>query len=236
MSAHTHVAAPAPAGDPVPAAPAPGAPVPQEAPPGLLVGILTGAGALAGLLIVLVFQWAQPRIQAYQAGVLGAAVGEVLGAPARTERLWIHGGRLVAELPAGVDSGEVERVFAGYDAAGGRVGFAIVGAEAGFADVITLIFGYDPERKRVLGMKVLDNKETPGLGDKIVKDTAFVGEFRDAAAPLAGVKAGAGKGADDEVDMITGATISSRTVVGIVNHRIEAVGPVLDRHLRETRP
>ena len=149
-------------------APVAGARTPLAAPSARLIGTLAGSGAFAGLLIVLVFGWAQPRISAHQASVLADAVGEVLGAPARTERLWIVGGRIVPALPAGADSAAAERVWAGYDAAGTRVGFAVLGAEAGFADVITLLFGYDPAQKRVLGMKVLDNKETPGLGDRIV--------------------------------------------------------------------
>lgn len=223
--------------EPLPVVAADGSP---QSPPavasGRLIGMLAGAGAFAGLLIVLVFGWAQPRISAHQAQVLADAVGEVLGAPARTERLWVVDGRIVSTLPAGADSTKAERVWAGYDASGRRVGFAVLGAEAGFADVITLLFGYDPAQKRVLGMKVLDNKETPGLGDKIVKDTAFVGGFRGVRGPVAGVKAGAGKGADDEVDLITGATISSRTVVGIINHRIQAVGPLLERYTTEARP
>jgi Na+-translocating ferredoxin:NAD+ oxidoreductase RnfG subunit len=69
-------------------------------------------------------------------------------------------------------------------------------------------------------MKVLDNKETPGLGDKIVKDSAFVGEFDGVSIPLRGVKAGRATGAEEEVDMITGATISSEAVIGIVNDRL----------------
>jgi electron transport complex protein RnfG len=197
---------------------------------------MTFAGALAGLLIVLVYQWAQPRIAAYQASVLGAAVQEVLASPARVERLWIVDGKLTPTLPAGADSANTERVWAGYDAAGKRVGFAILGAEPGFADVITLIFGYEPGAKRVLGMKVLENKETPGLGDWIVKDTAFVAGFRGRAAPLAGVKPGAGEGGANEVDLITGATISSRTVIGIINHRVEKVAPMLEAFTREARP
>ena len=215
--------------------PVPGAQAPPAAPSARVVGTLAGAGALAGLLIVLVFGWAQPRISAHQASVLADAVGEVLGAPARTERLWIVDGRIVPTLPAGADSASAERVWAGYDAAGKRVGFAVLGAEAGFADVITLLFGYDPANKLVLGMKVLDNKETPGLGDRIVKDTAFVGGFRGARGPLVGVKPGAGKGAAEEVDLITGATISSRKVVDIINHRLQKVGPLLERY-EEARP
>ena len=100
--------------------------------------------------------------------------------------------------------------------------------ESGFADVVLVIFGFEPDTGILLGKKVLESKETPGLGDKIFKDTSFVAGFRSAAAPLEGVKPGAGSGSEHEVDMITGATISSRTVIGIINHRIEALDPVLD--------
>lgn len=208
--------------------------LPPATPPSRLIATLTLSGALAGLLVVAAFEWAAPRIAEHKAAVLAAAVQEVLGAPDSTQALWIHGGALVPALPAGVDSVGVEKVFVGYRADGTRVGFAVTGGEPGFADVISLIFGYDPARGEVLGMKVLDNKETPGLGDRIVKDSSFLGEFRGVRAPLLGVKAGAGKGAETEVDMITGATISSRTVIGIINHRLEQVGPLLERYTRES--
>lgn len=206
-----------------------------ETPAWRLVATLAVAGALAGSLIVSTFQWAQPRIATHQAEVLRTAVDEVLSAPARTDRFFVHGGALVRELPAGTDTAGAERVFAGYDAAGRRVGFAVLGGEPGFQDVISLIFGYDPDSGRVLGIKVLGHKETPGLGDKIVNDSSFVASFRGALAPLKGVKPGTGSGVDTEVDLITGATISSRAVVQIVNHRIEAVGPVLASHREEGR-
>jgi electron transport complex protein RnfG len=194
---------------------------------GRLVGTLASFGAIAGLLIVLAFQWAQPRILADKAAVLQAAVAEVLGAPDRIQSLFLINGALTETPPAGVDTTKVERVFVGYNAAGQRIGFAVIGEQPGFADVISLIFGYDPATKQLLGMKVLDNKETPGLGDKIVKDTAFVGEFRGAAPPLRGVKPGAGKGGKEEIDMITGVTISSRTVINIINNKLQKMEPLL---------
>jgi len=91
-----------------------------------------------------------------------------------------------------------------------------------------VIFGYDPAANEVLAMRVLESKETPGLGDKIIKDSAFVAGFQNAEAPMRGVKKGSGEGGANEVDMITGATISSRTVIGIINHRVEALDPLLD--------
>jgi electron transport complex protein RnfG len=191
---------------------------------------LSVAGAVAGLAIVLVFGWADPRIQAHRARVLREAVREVLDAPDRYKTLYVTAGGLSATPPPGVDTLAAEKVFLGYDAAGQPIGYAITGSEPGFQDFILLIFGYDAVAGRVLGMKVLESKETPGLGDKIIKDEEFVAGFRDAAAPLVGVKAGRRTGDEHEVDIITGATISSRTVIGIINHRLETLEPLLAAH------
>lgn len=200
----------------------------RDAPSWRLVVTLATAGSLAGLLIVVVFEWAQPRIEAHQAAVLAAAIDNVLAAPARYDTLYVVDGALSEAPPAG--DGEFERVFLGYDASGVPVGFAITGGEPGFQDVIRLIFGYDTGRGEVIGMEVLESKETPGLGDKIEKDPDFVAEFGGIATPLIGVKSGAGTGRPGEVDMITGATISSRTVIAIINHRLEELGPLLDAY------
>jgi len=205
-------------------------PVRPEVPAVRLIATLASAGAVAGLLIVAVFQWAQPRILAYQAQVLREAVQEVLGGPERYETLFVIDGTLSADLPAGADSMALDRVYRGYAADGEPVGFAIVGAEPGFQDVIRLIFGYDPDTGQILGMKVLESKETPGLGDKIEKDTSFVAGFAGAAAPIVGVKKGSGTGLPTEVDMVTGATISSRAVIDIINHRLELLGPIIKRY------
>lgn len=171
-----------------------------------LVATLSGAGAVAGFLLVLAFQMTQDTIAAHREEMLKSAVLEVLKEPARFEAIDVLG----------------ERVYAGYDAEGRRVGYAIVAAAPGFADTVRVIFGYDPAARKILGMKVLESKETPGLGDKIEKEP-FVGEFEGASTPLVGVKGGGGDG----IDMITGATISSRTVIGIINRALERLGPAL---------
>lgn len=193
-----------------------------------LVATLAAAGALAGLVIVLVFGWANPKIQAHRAEVLREAIQEVLDGPESVRTYYVVDGALSESPAPGADTITAEKIHLGLDDTGEPVGYAITGQEPGFQDIILVIFGYDEKADRVLAMKVLESKETPGLGDKIFKDTSFVAEFRGAAAPIEGVKAGAGSGIDNEVDMITGATISSRTVIEIINNRIEALGPVLD--------
>jgi electron transport complex protein RnfG len=189
------------------------------------------AGAAAGFLIVFVFGWTEPIIEEYRAEQLRLAVQEVLKGPARYDTLYVLDGALSRELAAGQDARDIEQIYLGYDTDGARVGFAIAAAEPGFQDVIRLIYGYDRAAGTVLGMKVLESKETPGLGDKIFKDLGFVAEFDGAEAPLLGVKPRDATGAPNEIDMITGATISSRTVIKAINNSLERLGPLIDQYL-----
>src|SRR5690606_3037454 len=110
VSGHTSGASPT-----VAAAAVPETPERRSVPAWRLIATLAIAGATAGLLIVTVFQWAQPRIQAHQAEVLRGAVAEVLKAPARTERFFLYQGALTMEVPPVADTLAVERVFLGYD-------------------------------------------------------------------------------------------------------------------------
>jgi electron transport complex protein RnfG len=188
---------------------------------------LGSAGAMAGALLVFVFLWSQPKILAYRAMVLREAVTEVLKGPAHFESVFLLDGELMTQVPEGVDTLDLDKVFLGYDASGEPIGFAMEAEGFGFQDIIGLIFGYDPQTREVLGMKVLRHLETPGLGDKIVKDSAFVGEFNGVGTPVLGVKPDRNTGDPAQVDMITGATISSKAVIRIINERIAEMGDLL---------
>ena len=196
-----------------------------------LLVTLGGAGAIAGLLIVLVYGWTAPRVAAHRAAVLRTAIEEVLRAPARADTLYLHGGALVARPPAGVDGADLERVYVGYDDGGRPAGYAITASSAGFADQVGLIFGYDPERRQLLGIKILSTKETPGLGDKIERP-GFTDQFRGRVAPLRGVKGAAGGDDASAVVMVTGATISSRTVIRGINDAVVRWQPLIDAYRR----
>lgn len=193
-----------------------------------LVSVLAGAGAAAGLLLMLVHQATAPAIAAHAEARRRLAVEEVLQQPARFDTLYVHDGALVAELPQGLDPSAFEPVYAGYDELGQLVGFAVTAERTGYQDVVRLMFGYNPERGELLGMTVLSSKETPGLGDSIEKDEAFVGQFAGVRPPLVGVKPGADQDVHS-VQMITGATISSRAVIGAIQDALERLGPALSR-------
>ncbi|MGD8250686.1 MAG: FMN-binding protein [Desulfobacterales bacterium] len=95
-------------------------------------------------------------------------------------------------------------------------GWVVKTAGQGYADKIEILVGLSPDASRVTGLFVLDQKETPGLGNKIVTDDwrgQFVGKSTE--TPFEPVKGGAK--ADYEIDAITGATISSVAVASIIN-------------------
>jgi electron transport complex protein RnfG len=176
------------------------------------------AGMCSGLAIVGIFLVTQPMIERNRAEALEAAIYRVLeGAKTRVSYVLREGKLAPFESPDDSLPKE-EAVYAGYDEAGALVGFAVPAEGPGFQDTIKLLYGYNVEKKRVVGMEVLESRETPGLGDKIIKDMNFVGSFRDLAVEPKIVAVKGGRSQENEVDAISGATISSVAVCNIINN------------------
>lgn len=96
------------------------------------------------------------------------------------------------------------------------LGWVVKAAGQGYADKIELLVGLDPGIKTITGLFILDQKETPGLGNKIIT-AAWRDQFagKNAGQPLRLAKGDPGK--HNAIDAISGATISSRSVTRIVN-------------------
>ena len=199
-----------------------------------LVATLAVAGVLAGILIAAVNQHTNPIIEAYRAEQLRLAVYEVLPDAADYTTFYLVDGALAPNLPEGAKESDYKRVYAGHSENGDPVGVAFSRGESGFQDVILVIVGFDPLRGTLSGMKVLESKETPGLGDKIFKDQAWVDQFfASPQMPLIPVKPGSGKGVPGEIDTITGATISTKAVIQIINNAVTEWTPVLEQGIPE---
>ncbi len=179
-----------------------------------LVATLGVAGLLSGIAIVGAYEITKPMIEANRARALRQAVFEVVPGAERLQRLAERDGEL---LPAAGEAGTEASIYAGYGPGGSFLGYAIPGEAPGYQDIIKLLYGFDPARRRVIGMEILESRETPGLGDRIYKDEDFVGAFRDLAIEPEIELVADGASADHQVDGITGATISSKAVVRIIN-------------------
>ena len=191
----------------------------RQVPAARLLVTLAIAGAASGLLVVSVYRITLPAVQRYAGQQLEQAVREVLKAPARWDTLYLVEGALVALPPEGVDQRELPKAFLGRDATGKRTAVAVTAQEPGFQEELAVMIGFDPGTGTLTGIKLLEQKETPGLGDKIVTDSAFANQFPGRIVPLRRVKTRSG-GDRSEVQTITGATISSRAVIRIVNNAV----------------
>jgi len=192
-----------------------------------LVATLSTAGLLSGLVLVGVYLATKPRIEQNQAEALQRAIFNVLPGTVETSSLVLEGDRLEPHEGKLSELKGREAIFAGYADGGELLGYAIPGAGPGYMDTIGLIYGYDPGRDVIVGMEVLESRETPGLGDKIITDDDFLSNFDALAVEPEIQPVKGGKTQPNEVDCITGATISSESVVAILEQSVKRWKPLL---------
>ena len=188
-----------------------------------MLQVMGGLGALCALLIVMTYEGTADRIAQLKDEALQQAVFSVLPGTASTQQFYINADQTISTTP----SDNAATIFAGYDANGEFTGVAVEASGRGYADVIRILYGYDPVNEKVIGFYVLESKETPGLGDKIEKDESFLANFQSLDVELnesgdelknevITVKSGE-KTEEWQVDGITGATISSRAIGAMIN-------------------
>lgn len=182
------------------------------------------AGLMSGLILVSTYLYTNPMIIANKEAAIKNAIFQVLPGCDSFDILELRENVLV-KREVNEDKKEEDNtsqvIYAGYNAEGELTGFAIPGSQAGFQDIITAMFGYDAVKKIIVGFEVLESKETPGLGDKIFKDAEFQTNFSklEVDPEILFVSKGE-KTKDNEVEGITGATISSKAVVELLNKNL----------------
>ena len=127
------------------------------------------------------------------------------------------------------------KFYAAYDAEGVLAGIAAEGAAKGYADTVRILYGYAPACQCITGFGLVASKETPGIGDKIVTDQAFLANFEALdvklnaelsalANEVKAVKHGS-KTNPWQIDAIAGATVTSRAVGKAINDAAQALLP-----------
>lgn len=179
-----------------------------------MVVVLTAVGVISGGGLAKVYKRAAPLIEQQRLKRLKEAIFIVLP-QAEDYRVEKRNGLVV---------------YRGLDGEGNPVGIAFEVEGPGFQGKIKLMVGLDNRRERLLGIEILDSLETPGLGGEIV-ERGFKDQFQGLAVrpkityvknrnPATPKKPG-------EIDAITGATISSKAVVDMINKEIVRVSEAL---------
>lgn len=141
-----------------------------------------------------------------------------------------------------VEKNGIRKFYPVYDVRlkdGSLAGHVAKSSGQGYADKIEVLLGLDAGGNTITGLFILDQKETPGLGNRIL-EKPWREQFvkKSSGTPLVVVKTGAGQ--NHEIDGISGATISSRSVTHIVNTIIADIRPRLvpapkkENHEKET--
>lgn len=208
-----------------------------------LVRTLMLVTALCGGLIVAVWQWTQPAIAANKKVVLERSVRALIPDAVR-----------IVEFDAsdkGVTPGKgdpaagVVRFYAAYDKDGKLDAIAAEGAARGYSDTVRVLYGYRQACECIFGIRVTQMKETPGIGDKIITDPAFLKNFESLDVSLTPdmkslfnavktVKHGS-KQFGWEIDAIAGATITSKAVGRGINDSAQRLLPLLLPHLEAVK-
>ena len=120
-----------------------------------------------------------------------------------------------------IESGTSENIIGIYEGLKGgmTMGYVIELAPSGYSGEINMMVGISSEREALAGMRILRHSETPGLGALAVREEFF---RRFDGVPLLRLRVvRSPPSGDDEIQAITGATITSNAVTGAVNEAIE---------------
>jgi len=176
-----------------------------------MIVTLTVLGALAGIILAFVFNMADPLIQINKEKELKAAIFTVLP-EARDYRT------MTKEL-----KGEVVTVYVGLDGNGTPIGVAFKADGNGFQGNVGIMVGLGLEYAKLKGIQVLDQVETPGLGNRILEKW-FMDQFKgvEIHPKIEYIKYRKPE-KPNQIQAITGATISSNAVVTNINKALKKV-------------
>lgn len=207
-----------------------------------MIKVMGLVSLICGLLIVISERGTSKAIQHNQEIILKESVAELLPGVEKQVIYYVTPGN---ELSLQPDPSNPRRIFAGFDKSGSLIGIVLEASDRGYADVIRTMYAYSPDKQAIVGFKVVELKETPGLGDKIVNDKRFLKNFESLDAKLDAareklvnaiktVKHGTKKN-NWEVDAISGATISSRAVGRMLNKSAQDLVPAVQRNIDRIR-
>jgi len=177
-----------------------------------MIIVLTVVCLFAGVSLVYMDQYAEPLIKINAEKAMEEAIFKVLPDVSEVKKL---------------EKGE-HVIFKGFNKEGQLVGYAFISEGSGYQGIIKIMTGMDPELQKLTGIDILESVETPGLGAKIAGDD-FKGQFNGLSIiPEISYVKGKKQEKANEIQAITGATISSRSVVKILNNTVLEVKRILN--------
>ncbi len=118
--------------------------------------------------------------------------------------------------------GETTDYYTAYDPSNKLIGFVLKTQTKGYSSTIEALTGLNLNLE-ITNIKILSQNETPGLGTRIT-EPAFIGQFT-----------GKSLATFDQVQAITGATISSGGVINSIKTKITELNEQLSGEIKSAR-
>lgn len=203
----------------------------------ILIFALAFTALCSGVCLSLIYAGTLPMIRKNQAAAIERAIFKILPGTSSFEIYEVKNDEMVHFQSDDGSMPEGEAIYRGFDENGGVTGFAVPSKGPGFQDDIKLIYGFKPEEDLIVGMQVLESRETPGLGDKIEKKASFTDCFLELKVVPEVVANKKGTRTDlNQVDTISGATISSVAVIRIINQSVNRTQPLIETFRAQSKP
>jgi len=169
-----------------------------------IITVLTVVGFISGVALVFVYRYTAPLILENQIKETEDAIFKVFPEGTSFEK-----------------SKKIKNVFLVKNKSGKSLGYAFTAEGNGYQGRIKLMAGVKPDLKTLSGIEILESQETPGLGQEITTKK-FKDQFRKlfSIPKILSIKGKKPVGTN-QIEAITGATISSKAVVGILNNKLE---------------
>jgi electron transport complex protein RnfG len=120
----------------------------------------------------------------------------------------------LASLDASYAGVTIDDVIQALDSSGNKIGYIVKSNARGYSDKLTLAIGYSLDGV-VQGIEFLANKDTPGYGLELTKPE-FVDKFKDVKTEEFLLSKDSASN-DNEIDVHSGATITTTAVLKAVN-------------------
>jgi electron transport complex protein RnfG len=165
-----------------------------------LIVVLTLVMICSATVLTYVYQETNPVIEARQARETKEAILQVM--PSEAEKY--------EEVTK-----DGTAFYQGLDSNGNVVGYAVENSGQGFQSTLEVMVGLDLENNQIFDVIILNQAETPGLGARITEDqfkAQFEGKsFTDSFST------------DEDIDAISGATISSQALSDVIKGAVNKV-------------
>ncbi|MGB2705774.1 MAG: FMN-binding protein [Candidatus Omnitrophota bacterium] len=172
-----------------------------------MISVLTIVGLISGAALVLMYTYANPLIVKNQKDEMQKAIFKIFPDGKTYDKEVFEGAA----------------VFKIKDKNGKLLGYAFLAEGNGYQGVIKIMAGIKTDLETLVGIEILESQETPGLGQEITTDK-FTSQFKDLkVAPAITYLKNIKPTKPNEIQAITGATISSRAVVTILNEKIKVI-------------